>query len=233
MKKIKLSNFFPTKKLISWLRVSILIILVWMILSLLFNSTIKLSLNASRPIDAYFVLGGSITREIYMAKLAKYKPEIPIIISTGSDEPCIFLIFQRERASMENVWLEQCANSTFENFFFTIPILKNWEVHKVKVITSGTHLKRAKLIAKILLSSQGIALDLEPVKESKGIPANQENILKTSLDVSRSLLWAFFGQLIQPHCNNLINLPDIDLDWWDREGFSCERQGGLRSHPVK
>ena len=118
-------------------------------------------------------------------------------------------------------------------FFFTIPILKKWEVHKVKVITSGTHLKRAKLIAEILLSSQGIALDLEPVKESKGIPANQENTLKTTLDVTRSLLWAFVGQLIDPHCDGVIKLSDIDLDWWYREGFSCEHQGGLRSDLVE
>ena len=118
VKKINLSNLFAAKKLIIWLIIAILIIFAWMVVSLFLNITVNLPLNSSKPVDAYFVLGGSITREIYVAKSAKYNPEIPIIISTGSDEPCIFLIFQRERASMDNVWLEQCANSTFENFFF-------------------------------------------------------------------------------------------------------------------
>lgn len=227
MKKNNLQSRFLKIRRKGRFKIIILVILAWMFVSLTFNSTVKLYLNSSKQVGVYLVLGGSITREIYVANLAKYHPEIPIIISQGSDDPCIFFIFQRKGASMDNVWLEKCADSTFGNFFFTIPLLKKWGVHKVKLITSGNHLKRAKLIAKILLSSQGIALELEEVKEYQGIPGNQENALKTTLDITRSLLWAFCGQLIAPPCNQVIKLADIDLDWWYREGFACEHQGGL------
>jgi hypothetical protein len=176
-------------------------------------------------VDAYLVLGGSITREIYAAKIVD--SAIPILISKGSDDPCIFFIFERENSPMDNVWLEKCADSTFGNFFFSLPILKKWGVHKVKLITSNTHLPRAKLMAKILLYSQGIALDLEIVKE-KGIPANHENTIKTILDVSRSVLWAFLGQIINPPCNKVVKLSEIDFDWWKNNGFGCENQGRIK-----
>lgn len=228
VKKINLKSRLRKKKQIFWLKISVLIILGWMIINLVFNITVKLYFNSSKPVDAYLVLGGSITREIYVSKLAKYHPEIPIVISQGSKDPCIFLIFNREKSPMTNVWLEKCADSTFGNFFFVIPILKKWGVHKVKVITSNTHVPRAKLMAKILLFSQGIALDLDAVKEDKGIPANQENTMKTILDVTRSLLWAFGGQLINPPCHDIVKLDEIDLDWWHQKGFHCEHQAKLK-----
>lgn len=227
-KKINLKNRFAKYKTKYLLKISIFIILGWMLINLIFNSTVKLYLNSSKPIDAYLVLGGSVNREIYVSKLAKLNPEIPIIISQGSKDPCIFLIFQREKAPMNNVWLEKCAASTFGNFFFSIPILKKWGVHKVKVITSNTHLPRAKLMAKIFLFSQGIALDLDIVKKEQGIPGNYENTMKTILDISRSVLWAFGGQLINPSCHNLINLAKIDLDLWYKTGFDCESQAKLK-----
>ena len=203
-----------------------------MILNLMFNTTAKLYLNSLKPVDAYLVLGGSITREIYAGKIAQSHSEIPMIISSGSKDPCIFLIFEREKSSQNNVWLEKCADSTFGNFFFSIPILKKWGTKKVKVITSHTHLPRAKLMAEILLYSQGIALDLEVVREDKGVPANRENTIKTILDVTRSILWAFFGQFINPPCNHLVKLSEIDLDWWNNNGFNCEHQGGINWQKI-
>ena len=210
----------------SYLKVSMYLLIIFMVLSLIVNSTIKLYFNSLKPVDAYLVLGGSITREIYISKIAD--PNIPIIISKGSDDPCIFYIFQREKVSMDNVWLEKCADSTFGNFFFSIPILKKWGVHKVKVVTSDTHLPRAEIMAKIFLYSQGLALDLETVTEKRGIPGNHENTIKTILDVTRSLLWTLPAQLINPPCNNLVKLSEIDLNWWKNQGFGCEHQGKIK-----
>ncbi|MFN6562309.1 MAG: YdcF family protein [Nostoc sp. ChiSLP01] len=189
-------------------------------------TTITLLYASSQPVDTFFVLGGSIRRETYVVQQAKQYPQIPILISHGSPDPCIWLIFQREFASLENVWLEKCANSTFENFYYSIPLLRKWRVHKVKLITSPTHLPRAKWMAQILLGAHGIWVEPEIVQES-GVPGNQESWLKTGLDLTRSLFWAILSQIIQPQCSNVTRLADVDIQAWQSRGFRCEHQGGV------
>ncbi|MFW9260016.1 YdcF family protein [Nostoc sp. CALU 546] len=189
-------------------------------------TTITLVFASSQPVDAYFVLGGSIRREAYVAQQAKQYPQIPILISHGSPDPCILLIFQAELASLQNVWLEKCANSTFENFYYGIPILRRWGVHKVMLITSQSHLPRAKWIAQILLGAHGIWVEPEIVQEV-GVPGNNESWAKTGLDVTRSLFWAILSQIIQPQCSNVTRLTQVDMPAWENRGFHCEHQGGL------
>lgn len=180
------------------------------------------------PVDVYLVLGGSITREIYVSKIRENYPQIPIIISQGSQDPCILLIFKKEKVNIDNVWLEKCANSTFDNFFFSISLLKKWQKKHVFVITSDTHFPRAKLMAKIALLSQGFAVTVEGIPEFDGIPANHENIIKTILDVTRTMVWAWFGQFINPVCHDIIPLSDVDLRQWYLDGFACESRRSLQ-----
>lgn len=195
----------------------------WMLVNFL-----ALRSAAAGSVDAYLVLGGSIQREIYVAELAKQHPEIPILISTGSEDPCIWLIFQRAKAPMEKVWLEDCARSTFDNFYFSTPILREWNAHKIRLITSGSHLPRAMWLAQILLGSHGFWVEPEIVPE-QGVPGNQESWPKTGLDVARSLVWAIAGQFYQPECNGLRSLSSVDISHWRQEGFRCEHQGNLEA----
>ncbi len=189
-------------------------------------TTITLVSASSQPVDAFFVLGGSIRRETYVVQQATQYPQIPILISHGSPDPCIWLIFQRELASLENVWLEKCANSTFENFYYGIPLLRKWGIHKVKLITSPTHLPRAKWMAQILLGAHGIWVEPDIVQEL-GVPGNHESWLKTGLDLTRSIFWAILSQIIQPQCSNVTRLADVDIQAWQSRGFKCEHQGGV------
>ena len=190
-------------------------------------TTITLVFASSQPVDAFFVLGGSIRRETYVAQQAKQSPQTPILISNGSPDPCIWLIFQAELAGLQHVWLEKCANSTFENFYYGIPILRRWGVHKVMLITSPSHLPRAKWMAQILLGVHGIWVEPEIVQEV-GIPGNRESWFKTGLDVTRSLFWAILSQFIQPQCSNVTKLTEVDMQAWENRGFHCEHQGGLK-----
>ncbi len=184
----------------------------------------KLQAAASGSVDAFLVLGGSISREIYVAQLVKQYPASKVLISQGSQDPCILLIFQREAAPIDHVWLEHCADSTFDNFYFNIPILRQWGVRKVKLITSSTHLPRAKWMAQILLGAQGIWVEVDTIDE-QGIPGNQESLLKTGLDLTRSLIWAVLSQRIQPQCSQLKPLTAVDLEAWRQSDFKCEYQG--------
>ncbi|MEG3436821.1 YdcF family protein [Pannus brasiliensis CCIBt3594] len=210
-----------------WLKWFLLVIGGWTLVSLAVNLAIRLPANERGPVDAIFVLGGSIRREIYVANLADRYPDIPILISQGSKDPCILLLFQREKARQSNVWLEKCANSTFGNFFFGVPILQDWGARKVRVITSPTHLPRAEWLAKIHLQSRGIAVEMDITPET-GVPGNHESRRKTALDVARSLIWAVFGQVIRPPCWNVTALEDVDLKTWQEEGFECEYQGRIK-----
>ncbi|MEH2311430.1 MAG: YdcF family protein [Nostoc sp.] len=186
-------------------------------------TTITLVFASSQPVDTFFVLGGSIHRETYIAQQAKQYPQTPILISHGSPDPCIWLIFQAELAGLQNVWLEKCANSTFENFYYGIPILRRWGVHKVMLITSPSHLPRAKWMAQILLGAHGIWVETEIVQEL-GVPGNRESWPKTGLDLTRSLFWAIVSQIIQPQCSNVTKLTQVDMQAWKNRGFHCEHQ---------
>jgi hypothetical protein len=207
------------------LKILIKLTTISLIFGLLFN-TLTLYRSSQKPIGAFFVLGGSIQREIYVAQLAKQFPDTPILISQGSKDPCIWLIFERQKSPKENVYLEKCAHNTFTNFFYSLPILKQWKIQKVKVITSPTHLPRAIWMAKILIGSQGIWVEPDIVTE-KGIPGNNEHWFKTTLDLTRSLIWAILSQVIQPQCSRVIRLADLPLETWEKTGFKCERKGGL------
>ncbi|AKG24194.1 YdcF family protein [Calothrix sp. 336/3] len=189
-------------------------------------TTVTLVGSATKPVGTFFVLGGSITREIYVAKLVKQYPQIPVLVSQGSLPPCILMIFQRENTITNQVWLEECAHSTFDNFYYSVPILRQWGVRKVKVITSPTHLPRAQWMAQIILGSHGIWVEPEIIQE-KGVPGNRENWLKTGLDVTRSLIWAILSQVLQPQCQQLTRLSDVNLAQWQSQGFKCEYQGKL------
>lgn len=190
------------------------------------HNTATLRSASQQPVGAFLVLGGSITREIYVAELAKQYPQTPILISKGSLDPCILLIFQRANAPMQNVWLEKCADSTFGNFYFSLPILQQWQVHNVKLITSPTHLPRAKWLAQIVLGSHGIWVEPELVKET-GIPGNRESRLSTTLDVTRGFFWAVVSQFYSPKCTDITPLSTVNLQAWKLKGFKCERQANL------
>lgn len=208
------------------LKYTIIVVVTILSIPLLFNVAVQLPRNSQSSTDGVLVLGGSISREIYAAKLAKQNPEIPILIAKGSQDPCIYLVFQRAKAPTDNLWLEICSDSTFTNFIYGIPVLRSWNVHKVKLITSGTHIRRSKWMAKIILGSQGMWVDLTIAPE-KGVPGNTEFLLKTAADLTRSVLWAFLGQVVEPFCSQVYPLNSVDWNVWRDRDFSCERQGGF------
>ncbi|HHP7245801.1 MAG TPA: YdcF family protein [Elainellaceae cyanobacterium] len=213
---------FHWVKLLRWLGSLIAVgVLMWTLV----NVVVVWS-AASRPVDTILVLGGSIQREMYVAELAQVLPDASILISGGSVDPCIWLIFQRAGSPVDQVWLEKCADSTFDNFYYSTPILKQWTSRHVKLVTSETHLPRAEWLGKILLGSHGMWVELDIAPE-QGVPGNRESWLKTTLDVIRSVGWAVLGQWIHPTCDDVVPLSSVDIEAWRHQGFKCEHQGNL------
>ncbi|GFE68872.1 YdcF family protein [Chroococcus sp. FPU101] len=224
--KLDLSRHLSWKEKTRLFRFVLLGIVGFIIISLIVNLAIRLPQNQTQSVDGILVLGGSVQREIYATRLANQYPRIPLLISQGSREPCIVDLFRFTAARKNNVWLEKCANSTFENFFFTVPILKSWGVHKVKVVTSPTHLPRAQWLAKIHLGAQGIAVEMDIVRET-GIPGNNESSLKTALDIARSVIWGVLSQIIRPYCWDVTELSKVDLSNWTDQNYQCESRQRL------
>ncbi len=186
----------------------------------------RLQASARSPVDAFLVLGGSVRREIHVAERAQDYPEARILISNGSPPPCVWLIFQRAQAPKRQVWLEGCARNTFGNFYFCAPLLADWNVRHVKLVTSSKHLPRALWLAQIHLGARGIWVEPDIAAET-GVPANWEAWWKTALDVARSLLWAAIAPWFSPSCEQVQPLEAVDMQAWTQVGFKCEHQAGL------
>jgi uncharacterized SAM-binding protein YcdF (DUF218 family) len=182
--------------------------------------------HAQQPVDAVLVLGGSIRREMYIAEAVAQGNQLPILISHGAQPPCTRILFDRLSAPLDHVWLETCAESTFDNYRYSLPVLQQWQARHVQVVTSPTHLPRAAWLAKILLGSHGIWVDMDLVEET-GVPGNFEHPLKTIADVGRSLGWAVISQFVTTPCENVFSLQSVDLAAWESAGFTCEHQGGI------
>lgn len=187
--------------------------------------------HAHQPTDAILVLGGSIQREIHGAELAKVLPDVPILISGGSDLPCISLIFERAQASLAPVYSDRCAQNTWGNFYHSTPILRSWQAKHVRLITSGSHLPRALWMARLHLGVHGIWVEPDIVRET-GRPGNQEHALKTALDLVRtfgSALWSL-REAAQPHCPLERPAASQDFAQWQQlkpGKVHCEHQAGL------
>ena len=170
---------------------------------------LRLTLHGQAPIDGILVLGGSIQREVYAIAQAKELPR-PIVLSGGSSAGCIQRVVDYYGVDPAGIWIEPCANSTFENFAFAAPLLRAEKVHHVLVITSATHLLRAGYLGKIMLGLRGIAVQVFDVPE-KGRPGNQESQLKTILDWTRGVVWGLFSPLLPPkRCPGLIALENLE-----------------------
>jgi len=182
-----------------------------------------------QPITAYLVLGGTPNREIFAAKLIKEHPDVKVLISGGSADPCIWLIFDKLNATKDKVWMEHCSRNTFENFYYSTPILKSWGVRKVLLITDKPQDQRAFPMARIILGAQGIWVDLILVPNSGG----QASRYPLSFDVLASIIWAIASQLWQPQCPGVTYLPTVDMKYWYQKGFYCAPQaevGHFRSN---
>jgi uncharacterized SAM-binding protein YcdF (DUF218 family) len=186
--------------------------------------------GAQRSPEAILMLGGSIHREIYVAEQRTQGFEGPILISRGSEAPCLYLLFQRAQADLENTWLENCADSTFDNFRYGLPLLRARGIRRVRVVTSPTHTPRARWLAQVMLGSHGIWVEMDLVTET-GVPGNQESRLKTMLDITRALGWAVLSQVYAPPCDQVIPLAAVDMADWRSQGFRCEHQSGIKGSP--
>lgn len=216
-------------------RLSILLLMVAIAIGMRVGiSAIALARAADAPVDTVLVVGGSVRRELHALERVRQHPEWRVLISRGSGLPCLRGLFERAQVPVERVWVEQCARSTFGNFFYSVPILKRWGSRRVRLIDSGNHVARALWMARIALGAEGIWVESDPAQEI-GVPGNRESWVKTALDVTRTAAWAVVSPLLalwdQPQCVSVVPLASVDLDAaCDRGALRCEHQAEMKSY---
>ncbi len=173
------------------------------------SGLISLYRHSQDPLDGVLVLGGSIRREMYVAELSPPDLPRPILISGGSPGVCVRYLFDRAQRSSDQVWIEPCAKSTFDNFRFALPFFQRQGSHHLLLVSSGNHMQRATPLGQLMLGFHGIALTPYSVPEI-GRPGNHESFLKTVLDLTRGFFWGLLTRWWTPGpCTQIVPLETI------------------------
>ncbi len=139
--------------------------------------------------EGIFVLGGHEDRERFAAKLALLHSDLPIWVSSGSPRNYTRKIFKKAGVNLDRLHLDYRATDTVTNFTTLVEQLKEEGIHSVYLITSDTHMMRARIVGEIVFGSRGILI--KPIS----IPSDSspEPLEKSIRDGMRALLWVFTG----------------------------------------
>ncbi|MEO0458260.1 MAG: YdcF family protein [Cyanobacteria bacterium P01_A01_bin.114] len=140
--------------------------------------------------DVALVLGGATEREKFAVQFASEHPEIDVWISSGSNPEYAEWVFETGQIPPERFKLDYRAVDTVTNFTTLVDDLQDEGVDSIYIITSDYHMRRAVVIAEIILSSRGI--HFKPVT----VPSDQppEPVARSVRDGIRSVLWLLTGK---------------------------------------
>ena len=146
--------------------------------------------------QAILTLGGGHPREVFTAEFAKFRPNLPIWVSTGSKEMKAREIFQNAGISNRRVYIDRRATDTVTNFTTLVNDFKKQNIQHVYLITDDFHLPRAKAIAFVVLGSKGIAYT--PIFLETNLPVEPK--IKIIRDIIRSFFW-----ILTKHTGSTLN----------------------------
>lgn len=147
------------------------------------------SYQAPQP-QAIFTLGGGIEREKFTAEFARQHSELEIWISSGSPPDLVNPVFQAAMIPRSRLHLDYRAVDTVTNFTTLVADFKQRHIHHIYLITSDIHMPKSRVIATIVLGSNGIICT--PVTVPSLLP--RESVFRIVRDLGRSLVWIFTGR---------------------------------------
>jgi uncharacterized SAM-binding protein YcdF (DUF218 family) len=139
--------------------------------------------------QAVFVLGGDSARMKFAANFWQSYQNLDIWVSDfasnldGNRE-----IFLRSGVPHQQLYLDGKATDTVTNFTTLVNKFAERKLEHIYLITSDYHMKRARVIATVVLGSRGIVVTPVAVPSSGEEP---ESLLRVLRDGGRSLLWIF------------------------------------------
>jgi uncharacterized SAM-binding protein YcdF (DUF218 family) len=116
---------------------------------------------------------------------------VDIWVSSGANPEYAKWVFDTAHIASERLRLDYRAVDTVTNFTTLVDDLEQQGIQSIYLITSDYHMRRAKVIAWIVLGSRGI--DFKPVR----VPSDQgapETLFRSLRDGVRSILWVLTGK---------------------------------------
>lgn len=169
----------------------------WLLLLLLAPIVCWLGYKQIRGLEkpeAVLVLGGStsaLERERFTAEFVRQDPDVLIWVSGGSpNKRYIERFFSKAGIDPSRLHLDYQAVDTVTNFTTLADELRSRGIHSIYLITSDYHMRRACIIAEIVLGSRGIVFKAVSVPTER----SPEPIEKSIRDGARALLWVFTGR---------------------------------------
>jgi uncharacterized SAM-binding protein YcdF (DUF218 family) len=144
-----------------------------------------------REPEAILVLGGAIEREHFAAEFARRHPDLKVWVSSGTNPEYAQWVFQEADIDPDRVHLDYRAVDTVTNFTTLVDDLKQSGVESVYLVTSDYHMRRAKIIAQVVLGRHDITFQALPVPSDETVA---EPLLRGLRDGARAMLWVFTGQ---------------------------------------
>jgi uncharacterized SAM-binding protein YcdF (DUF218 family) len=139
------------------------------------------------------VLGGAPEREQFAAQFAKSHPDVKIWVSSGSNPEYAEWVFDQAQVPNEQWQLDYQAVDTVTNFTTLVDKLEARDIDEVYLITSDYHMRRASIVAQIVLGSRGISF--KPVAiPTEHRPERPETVTREIRDGARSLMWVVTGK---------------------------------------
>jgi uncharacterized SAM-binding protein YcdF (DUF218 family) len=145
--------------------------------------------KSTRAPEALLVLGGEPKREQFAAAFAQTHPNLPIWVSGGSNREYAEWVFQEAGINRNLLHLDYDAVDTVTNFTTIVDKLKSRGISNVYLITSDYHMRRAQVIAQVVLGSRNIQFQIVSIPSEKP----PEPIQKAVVDGLRSVLWLATG----------------------------------------
>ncbi|MDB9347613.1 YdcF family protein [Nodularia spumigena] len=137
--------------------------------------------------QAMFVLGGGSARMKFAAQFWQSHQNLDIWVS---DFPWNLetnrRIFLQYGVSDEKLHLDGRATDTVTNFTTLVEEFADRDLQNIYLITSDYHMRRSRVIATVVLGSQGIVVTPLAVPSSGQEP---ESLLRVLRDAGRSILW--------------------------------------------
>jgi uncharacterized SAM-binding protein YcdF (DUF218 family) len=140
--------------------------------------------------QAILVLGGNPDREVLAAQMSRLYPTLDIWVSSGSLPQYIQGVFRAEAIPLDRLHLDYRAVDTVTNFTTLVSDFHQRQIQHVFLITSDYHMRRAIVIATLVLGSHGITFT--PIQVATNI--SQESIFRVLRDSGRSILWIVTGR---------------------------------------
>ncbi len=186
----------PLKPKARWFTVKTLLIAFIPALALVLTVLIAVKLQYARhqapTPQMIFVLEGDTRRVEFAARFARTQPQLPIWISGNpGNEPLNRQIFQQAGIASTRVHYEFCASDTVTHFSCNAQDFARKQIQHIYLVTSDSHMPRAKAIATLIFGSEGIAFTPVVVPTD---PLEPERLFRVLRDCVRSLVWIVTGR---------------------------------------